>query len=110
MMHAALGILLAFINLPITLRMVAIFLLLSATTMLAAMGVSLRISVWPSMAKRLMVIWVIWMMLMPPITGWSALRERIGDAPFIAAAVILAAIGIWSIRSARRAWLNLEFV
>lgn len=110
MMHVALGILLTMINQPFTPWMVAMFLLLSAATMLATMGISLRISVWPSMAKRLIVVWVIWMVLMPPITGWSALRERIGDAPFIAAAVILAAIGIWAIRSARRAWLNLEFV
>jgi hypothetical protein len=110
MLHIAVGIVVAMADQPLTLRTVAMFLLLSFTTTLAAMGIGLRTSVWPSMAKRLFVLWLTWMVLIPPVLVWALTHETTGDWPFIATAIALAGVGAWAIRSARRAWLNLEFV
>jgi hypothetical protein len=109
MVNIALGIVVAMTDEPPTLQTVAMFLLLSSATMLASMGVSLRTAVWPSLAKRLVALWLCWMVLFPPIMAWAVFREKIGDAPFVIIAGVFAGVGVWAIYLARRAWLNLEF-
>jgi hypothetical protein len=108
MLNIGLGIVVSMLKEPPTLQMVAMFLLLSAATTLVASGISLRTAVWPNFTKRYVVLWLSWMALMPPLMGWATLRERIGDWPFIIAALIFVAAGSLAIYLARRAWLNLE--
>jgi hypothetical protein len=76
--------------------------------MVGAMGLGLRLAVWPSMAKRLTVLWISWMLLLAPIGGCWANRNTLGDAPLLAMSAILLAIGAALIHWARKSWLNLE--
>lgn len=109
MIHIAIAVVVAMADLSLTLRTIAMFLLLSATTTFATLGIGLRFSVWPSMAKRLFTI-VLASNFVGGFLGWILRRNSLGDAQLITSAVVLVAIGIWAIRSARSAWLNLEFV
>ena len=110
MMNAAMGVVVATRTIRFRRRTVAMYLLLSATTMFAAMGLSLRTSVWPSMAKRFTVLWLSWIVLLVPMIVWGTLREKVGDAPFNVVAAVLIGVGAWLLFAARKAWLDLEFV
>lgn len=109
MINVAIAVVLALGNLAFSARTVAVFLLVSATTMFATLGIGLRFSVWPSMAKRLFTI-ALASNIVGGFMAWISRRDSLAGAPLITMAVVLVAIGIWAIRSARRAWLNLEFV
>lgn len=87
---------------------VAMFLLLSATTMFASLAVSLRMSVCPSMFKRMVVLWGCWMIAMAPLAVWWNQRDELGDAPFLLVPIVWLTTGALFLRTARRAWLNLE--
>jgi hypothetical protein len=106
--NIALGIVVASANPELSLRTVAMYLLISAATMFATMAFSLRVSVWPSRAKRLAVLFPCWFALLPPLVVWGEGRERLGDAPFVVFAALLLGVGAWLLYSARKAWLNLE--
>lgn len=110
MMHVALGVVLAMSGRPFESRLILAFLLLSASSTLAVVGASLRVSIWPSQAKRIIVSMVALMVVLPPLFTWMASEASINGATLATLAIALTAIGIWAIRSARRAWLNLEFV
>jgi len=84
--------------------MLVIYLLLSASATFAALSLSLRTSVWPSQAKRLAVLLAYLMAFVPLIF----FQRFFGILIFLLAAVLLIAIGAVFIRSARRAWLELE--
>lgn len=90
---------------PVTLSM---FLLLSASTMLAALGVGLRVAIWPSMAKRFAVLFASCIVFLAPMVSWWNLRESTGDWPFAVVALVVVALGAGLICEARRAWLQLE--
>jgi hypothetical protein len=109
LVNVALGVVVAMTEQPPTLQTVAMFLLLSSVTMLAAMGISLRTAVWPSLAKRLGALWLSWIVLFPPMMAWSVFRDKIGDASFVIIGCVFAGVGALAIYLARRAWLNLEF-
>lgn len=108
MMSGAIAAIIAIVSDHVVLSAAATYLILSASATFAAIGVGLRISVWPSMAKRLIVAWLCWMVLIPPTMVCWTMREKAGDWPFVLIAVGFIAIGAWLIRAARRAWLNLE--
>ncbi len=110
MMHVALGIVLAMSGRPFASRSILAFLLLSASSTLAVVGASLRVSIWPSQAKRIIVSMVAMMILLPPLFAWMASEASINGATLATLVIALTAIGFWAVRSARRAWLNLEFV
>jgi hypothetical protein len=109
-MHVTLGIGLVIIEQPVTLRTAVVFLLLSATVTGAETGVSLRVSMWPSMAKRMLVSALAWVVLLPPLVVWAVNSKKLDAWPFILIAAALVAAGFWALRAARRAWMNLEFV
>lgn len=110
MMNVSLGIVVATTNEPFSLRTIAMFVLLSASTMFAAMALSLRVSVWPSMAKRIMVLGPSWGVLLLPLITWATRHEKFGEWPFNFVVIGLLAAGARLFFAARRAWLNLEFV
>lgn len=107
-MNFGLGILVSSIGAEITLQTAAMFLLLSASTGIAAMAVSLRIAVWPSRMKRFLVAWISMMALIPPLAAWWATRDDFGDAPFLAMSGVMLAIAAVLFQKARQAWLELE--
>jgi hypothetical protein len=92
----------------ISFRVAALFLLFSASTLFASMGLGLRTAVWPSMFKRMSVLWVSVMFFIAPMFALWTQREIIGDAPFLLVPIALLAVGAILFRTARRAWLNLE--
>ncbi len=110
MMHVALGVVLAMAGRPFEFRTILALLLLSASSTLAVIGASLRVSPWPSRAKRIVVSMTAMMILLPPLFAWMVSKAAINSATLATIVFALTAIGIWAIRSARRAWLNLEFV
>jgi hypothetical protein len=107
-MNLGLGIFTMSIGAEVTLQTAAMFILLSASTTIAAMGVSLRTAVWPSRMKRLFVAWLSWMALIPPIALWMTTRDKISDAPFLVASGLMLGIAAVLFHKARQAWLNLE--
>lgn len=109
-MNTGLAIVFATTDFHFSSRAIALFLLLSVSTMFAAMAIGLRVSVWPSMAKRFTALWASWMVLLAPLGLCMAIRETVGDAPFIFGVIVLVGAGVWLLNSARQAWLNLEFV
>lgn len=110
MIHATIAIVAATAVSPISRGETGVFLILSSTSLFAAVGMALRVSVWPSLLKRIVGYSLGCGMLFPIFVIWAEQRETCGYVPFIAAAIAWIAIGILAIRSARRAWLNLEFV
>lgn len=88
--------------------LVVMFLLLSAAIALVLFGIALRTSFWDSMALRLGVLIVAFMVMMAPVSVWYGLHDRYGDRPFIVMALALAAVGAGFVASARRAWLRLQ--
>jgi hypothetical protein len=111
MMNGVIAVIAGLMSDRVALSAVAIYLILSASTTFAAFGMGLRVSIWPSMAKRLIVAYLGWIVFIPPTMAFvasGALREKVGNWPFILIAVALIAAGAWLIRAARRAWLNLE--
>jgi hypothetical protein len=109
-MHVTLGIALVITERPVSLRSAVIFLLLSAAVTWAAAGVSLRLATWASMAKRMLVSMLAWVVFLPPLIVWATKGVELDVWPFIVITAALLVIGLWAVRSARRAWLNLEFV
>ncbi len=107
-MNAAISVVVLLVSDEFPIHMAAMYLLLSGTTMFAAMGLSLRISIWPSRVKRFAVMWVAWMAYLVPLFSWWDSRDTFGDWPFVLLAVVLAAAGAGLLFAARRAWLNLE--
>jgi hypothetical protein len=91
-----------------SLREPTLFLLFSGSALFASVGLSLRTAVWPSMFKRFISLWGIWMVFMVPTMAWWFQRNEVGDAPFLLIPIALVAFGALFFRSARRAWLNLE--
>jgi hypothetical protein len=92
----------------LTPAIVAMFLLFSAATALVLFGIALRTSFWDSMAMRTGVLVVALVALTILVAGWCGLRDHYGDRPFVALALVLAALGAWLVVAARRAWLKLE--
>jgi hypothetical protein len=83
-------------------------LVMTAASAFALASLSLRAAVWPSYIRRLGTILLAMLLLQIPLLGWSFGRERVGDAQFLLAPVIMIAVGLFLITRARRAWLNLE--
>jgi hypothetical protein len=110
MMNIPLGIVVAMSNKQTSFQTIAMFLLLSASTMFVAMALSLRVSVWPSRAKRIMVCGPAWGVLWTPVIAWTTLHEKVGEWPFHIVFIGFLVAGAWLLYGARRAWLNLEFV
>lgn len=110
MMHVALGIVLAMSGRQFEVRSTLAFLLLSASSTLSVVGASLRVSIWPSQAKRIIVLMTAMMILLPSLFVWMVSKAAINSATLATIVIALTAIGIWAIRSARHAWLNLEFI
>jgi hypothetical protein len=108
-LNAAMGIVVAASKTDVSLRTAGLFALFSGTMLYASVGLGLRTSVWPSMFKRFVLVWFGLMAFMGAAFTWWAQREDIGDAPFLLLPFGLIAAGSLLIRSARRAWLNLEF-
>jgi hypothetical protein len=108
MMNAGLAVVVTLAIEAVPLGTAAMFILLSGSAMFVSMSIGLRISIWPSMAKRWIIVWSSWMVLLPPIIIWWNVRDEIGDAPFLIVAGVLMAMGATLLRSARRAWLTLE--
>lgn len=109
MINAAVGIVTLTSKDEVSLQSVAMFLLLSVTVAFAAFGMSMRTAIWPSMTKRLMVLWCGWLVLMTPLVLWSTMHAKWGNAPFIACAIGFVGAGAMLVYAARRVWLNLEF-
>ena len=108
--NAAFGVVVLLSQTDVPLRAVGIFTLLSAAISFLTFGLSMRTAVWTSMFKRLVVLWFSMFVVGAPLTMWTFQHEKWGDAPFVLIAVTLVAIGALLINSARRAWLNREFV
>jgi hypothetical protein len=107
--HVSLGFVVAMSSAQISLEQIGMFLLLSASTMFASMAASLRASVWPSRAKRILVLALSFGLLLPPIIAWTEPHENVGEWPFLVFVIGILAGGAWMFYAARRAWLNLEF-
>ncbi len=107
--NAALGVVVLLSREDVSLRTIGIFALLSATLSFITFGLSMRTSVWPSTFKRLFALWFSMFILGAPMTMWTTMHKKWGDAPFVLIALALLAIGALLLYSARRAWLNLEF-
>ncbi len=108
--NAALAVVALTLKDEISVRSIAMFLLLSATVTFAAFGLSMRTAVWPSMVKRLIVLWFCWMTLISPLITWATMHERWGETPFIICAMVLVLVGGGLLYWARLAWQRLEFV
>lgn len=109
-MHVTLALALAIAERPVGMRMAVVFVLLSAAVTCAAVGVGLRLSVWTSMAKRMLVSLLAWLVLIPALVVWVTAGARLSAWPFVVVAAVFVAVGVWGILAARRAWLDLEFV
>jgi hypothetical protein len=109
MMNVSIGIVLAMTGAEYSLTIVAMFVLLSATTTFALTALSLRTAVWPSRAKRMAVMIPSWLILLLPLILWMSTRKIVGDAIFHVGAAILIGVGAWMLYSAKRVWLTLEF-
>jgi hypothetical protein len=107
--NAAMGIVTLTSKEEVSLQTIAMFLLLTATVAFAAFAMSMRTAVWPSMTRRLMVLFCGWLALMTPVILWATMRANWGNAPFIACAVAFVGVGAVLLERARRTWLNLEF-
>jgi hypothetical protein len=94
----------------ISVHTVAMFLLMSASVTFTAFGLSMRTAVWPSMVKRLVVLWFGWMALISPLVSWATMHERWGETPFLLCALVLVLIGTGLLYWARLTWQKLEFV
>jgi hypothetical protein len=107
--NAAVGIVTLTSKDEVPLQTIAMFLLLTATGAFAGFAMSMRTAIWPSMTKRLMVLMCGWLVLATPFILWATMRANWGNAPFVACAVAIVAVGVILLFAARRAWLNLEF-
>ena len=93
----------------VSIQTIAMFLILSAAVTFAAFGMSMRVAIWPSMTKRLVVLWFSWIVLVTPLILWSTMHLSWGEMPFVACAIGLVGAGSVLLYAARRVWLNLEF-
>ena len=93
----------------VSLQTIGMFLIMSSAVTFAAFGMSMRAAIWPSMTKRLVVLWFSWLVLIAPLILWATMHKQWGEMPFIACAIGLVVAGVAVLFDARRAWLNLEF-
>jgi hypothetical protein len=93
----------------VSIQTIGMFLILSASVTFAAFALSMRVAIWPSMTKRLMVLSLSWIVLISPLVLWATMHLKWGEMPFIACAVGLIGAGAVLLYAARRVWLNLEF-
>ncbi len=109
-MSAGLGVIVAAARPQLSLQSGLMFVVLSATATFVTSAISLRLSILPSLALRLTAMWLALMVVALPIGGlwWS--RGRLGDWPLVLLAGILVALGVAVVKTARRAWMNLEIV
>ncbi len=108
MMNVGIGFIMLLAGTPVLLADALKFLLVSASLMVATMGISLRVSIWPSLAKRMFVIWIGTCALAGPALGLWAIRKEWGDAPLLLLSGIALAVGALMTRNARRTWMNTE--
>jgi glucose dehydrogenase len=107
-MTVGLGIVVLFIDAPLSPQSAAMFVLMSGSATFVALALSLRIAMWPSMSKRMIVLWLAWLLLILPIVGLWYARDDVGNAPFLLVTGIILVIAAWLLYDGRRAWLNLE--
>jgi hypothetical protein len=108
MMNGGLLLLVSTMDVALTPQLVGAFVLLSASITLVTLALGLRLAIWPSMSKRMLVLWLSWMLLIPPIVVPWMTRETWGYAPFLILAGVLLAIGATLLNHARKVWLDLE--
>jgi hypothetical protein len=106
--HVAIGLALLLTETQIAPWTIVVFVLLSLATTVAVMGVCMRTSIWPSLFKRISISLLAWLVLLPPIMAWGAMREKQYAALFLVLAALLIAVGLILVERARRAWLALE--
>ncbi|MFO0792419.1 MAG: hypothetical protein U0805_23405 [Pirellulales bacterium] len=88
---------------------IAVYLLLAISIAVATFGAGVRAAIWKSLAARLAALLDSMFVFIVPMAVWWSGRDRLGDAPFIAAGFVFIGIGAALIASARRAWVNIEF-
>jgi hypothetical protein len=93
----------------VSIQTIGMFLIMSSAVTFAAFGMSMRAAIWPSMTKRLVVLWFSWIALIAPLILWVTMHKQWGEMPFIACAIGLVGAGAVVLFDARRVWLNLEF-
>jgi hypothetical protein len=107
-LHAAIGIVILSAGNTYPLAMIVTFVLYSLSSMLAFMGIAMRAAIWPSMVKRLILLWSSLFVLVPLWIVWIAARKQTGDWPFALISLVIAGAAAWMIRSARETWLRAE--
>lgn len=107
-MNLGLALLVAIAKVELNAWTVVQFVLMSAVATFVSMAIGLRLAVWPSMIKRLIVVYVSWMVLIAPVFGLWAVRDKLGDWPVLLMTGILLAVGALVFSHARRAWFALE--
>lgn len=108
MMNAALAVVVGLQDEPVSWGTLSLFLLMSVSTMFATMGIALRVAIWPSMAKRMVLLIPSCLIFVIPIALWWNLRENFGDWPFLIMAAGVVAFGVGLLYEARRMWMKLE--
>jgi len=103
-MNSVVAIVAALIGAQFSPVMLIIYLLLSASATFAALSLTLRTSVWPSQTKR----WAVESGCLMAIIPLIYFQWLFGNLVFPMAVVLLIVIGAVLIRSARRAWMDLE--
>jgi hypothetical protein len=110
MINIGLGIVALTAKDEVSIRTIGMFVIMSAAVTFAAFGMSMRVAIWTSMTKRMVVLWFSWLALIAPLISWVIMHEKWGEIPFIACAIGLVGVGALMLFAARRVWLNLEFV
>jgi hypothetical protein len=92
----------------LTLPIVCMTLLLTASGAFGLAGVALRTAIWPSVIKRLGVLMLIMIPFQGPLLSWSVQRSGAGDPVLLSAVAVMVVLGVVMVGVARKAWLNLE--
>lgn len=85
------------------------FVFLSAALNTAIFGSALYGPSGMSLSSRILMNFfflIVWFTVLP---WWWFTRDTVSDVPFWVIGTLSLSLGVWTIRSARRAWLNLEF-
>jgi hypothetical protein len=107
----AAGAVVLFVILPadaISFSLFATAATICAASAIAAFGLSLNIALWEVRAAQFFVMGFFVLGIVTLLLTWWTSRGDAGDAPFWIFATVVGATGALMIRSARRAWLNLE--
>jgi hypothetical protein len=107
-MNLGLAFVVAIANVEVNAWTVVQFALMSAVTTYVSMAIGLRLAVWPSMMKRLIVVYVCWLVLIAPMFGLWAARDYLGDWPVLLMTGFMLAVGALVFNNARKTWLQLE--